>query len=206
MRKLFFVNLTFLLIISNMSLYAQMQVGPKVGLNISNIRGDVDELLGENFRSKIGYNIGLFFLYRINNLLSIQPEAYYSVKGVETFYAGYDRIYSFDYIEFPLLVKFSIPAESLVLRPSFLAGPSIGFNVAAKFSTIGENDGMEVKDLKSTEFSLILGAGIGFILGNNELGFDLRYILGLSNFKSTEGNEGIKNKVISFNIYFGKLQ
>ena len=47
--------------------FAQLSMGPKLGLNVSSLTGD-----GSNFRA--GMNVGIFANYRINKLLAIQPE------------------------------------------------------------------------------------------------------------------------------------
>lgn len=60
--------------------FAQLSMGPKLGLNVSSLTGD-----GSNFRA--GMNVGIFANYRINKLLAIQPEFYYSMQG-----AGFDDI------------------------------------------------------------------------------------------------------------------
>lgn len=60
--------------------FAQLSMGPKLGLNVSSLTGD-----GSNFRA--GVNVGIFANYRINKLLAIQPEFYYSMQG-----AGFDDI------------------------------------------------------------------------------------------------------------------
>lgn len=54
--------------------FAQLSMGPKLGLNVSSLTGD-----GSNFRA--GMNVGIFANYRINKLLAIQPEFYYSMQG-----------------------------------------------------------------------------------------------------------------------------
>ena len=53
--------------------FAQLSMGPKLGLNVSSLTGD-----GSNFRA--GMNVGIFANYRINKLLAIQPEFYYSMQ------------------------------------------------------------------------------------------------------------------------------
>ena len=47
--------------------FAQLSMGPKVGLNVSSITGD-----GSQYRA--GVNVGIFANYRINSLFAIQPE------------------------------------------------------------------------------------------------------------------------------------
>jgi hypothetical protein len=50
---------------------------------------------------------------------------------------------------------------------------------------------------------LVFGGGIGFPVGKGELGFDARYILGLSTIDDTTASDEIKTGVFNFNIYYG---
>jgi len=186
---------------------AQMQIGPKAGLNIANLGGDdADELIGESFDSKTGFGGGIFFMYQFSNMFAIQPEAYYSMKGATYKEGGVEFTYTLDYFEVPLLLKLIIPIEGSNIRPSIFAGPAIGFNTTSKVKVEfdGESQEEDLKDdIKSTDFSLVFGGGIGFMVGKNELGVDIRYILGLSSIDDSSEAFDLKNTAISFNVYFG---
>jgi len=186
---------------------AQMQIGPKAGLNIANLGGDdADELVGESLDSKTGLNLGIFFMYQFSNMFAIQPEAYYSMKGATYKEGGGELTITLDYIEVPLLLKLIIPVEGSNIRPSIFAGPAIGFNTTSKLKVEFDDESEEVDmkdDTKSTDFSLVFGGGLGFMVGNNELGFDIRYILGLSSIDDSSDEIDLKNTAFSFNVYFG---
>jgi hypothetical protein len=205
MKNLFLLSLTFLLTLFIPPLNAQMQIGPKAGLNIANLVGDdVEEFhLGED--SKTGFTGGIFFMYQFSNLFAIQPEVYYTMKGSTREIDNVQLTFSVDYIEVPVLLKLIIPVEGSNIRPSIFAGPSVGFNTTAKFKieADGESEEEDVEDVKSTEFGLVFGGGVGFMIGKNELGFDIRYILGLTTLDDSDFDGDIKNTVINFNIYFG---
>ena len=185
MKKLYTVLLVFA-VFTSISL-AQMQIGPKAGLNIASIGGDdADQILeGQSLDSKTGFAGGLFFMYQFSNMFAIQPEAYYTMKGATYSESGADLTISLDYIEVPFLFKLLIPIEGSNIKPSIFAGPSVGFNMTAKSKVEFEGESVE-DDFKdetaSTEFSLAFGGGLGFMVGKNELGVDVRYILGLSTF------------------------
>ena len=206
MKKLF----TLLLVLSIFSImsYAQMMIGPKAGLNIASIAGDdADQILeGQTLDSRTGFAGGLFFMYQFSNMFAIQPEAYYTMKGATYSESGADLTISLDYIEVPILVKFIIPIEGSAIKPSIFAGPSIGFNMTAKSKVEfdGESQENDFKDdTKSTEFSLAFGGGLGFPVGNGELGVDIRYILGMSTFDDSSDPWDLKNNVINVNLYYG---
>lgn len=206
MKKLF--TLLFVLSIFSIMSYAQMMIGPKAGLNIASIAGDdADQILeGQTLDSRTGFAGGLFFMYQFSNMFAIQPEAYYTMKGATYSESGADLTISLDYIEVPILVKFIIPIEGSAIKPSIFAGPSIGFNMTAKSKVEfdGESQENDFKDdTKSTEFSLAFGGGLGFPVGNGELGVDIRYILGMSTFDDSSDPWDLKNNVINFNLYYG---
>ena len=206
MKKLF--TLLFVLSIFSIMSYVQMMIGPKAGLNMASIAGDdADQILeGQTLDSRTGFAGGLFFMYQFSNMFAIQPEAYYTMKGATYSESGADLTISLDYIEVPILVKFIIPIEGSAIKPSIFAGPSIGFNMTAKSKVEfdGETQENDFKDdTKSTEFSLAFGGGLGFPVGNGELGVDIRYILGMSTFDDSSDPWDLKNNVINFNLYYG---
>jgi hypothetical protein len=184
---------------------AQMQIGPKVGLNISNVSGSD----AGSPDSKTGFAGGLFFMYQFSNMFAIQPEAYYTMKGAKEKQdiEGYtvEATVSLDYIEVPLLLKLIIPIQGSSVHPAVFAGPAVGFNTTHKVKVEVEGQSAEddIPDVKSTEFSLVFGGGVGFPVGNNELGFDVRYNLGLTTIDDSADEYDVKNNVISFNVYFG---
>jgi hypothetical protein len=206
MKMLLTVLLVFVAFIS-LSI-AQMQIGPKAGLYIASIGGDdADQILeGQSLDSKTGFGGGLFFMYQFSKMFAIQPEAYYIMKGATYSEGGAKLTISLDYIEVPLLFKFLIPVEGSNIRPSIFAGPSVGFNMTAKskFEYEGESEEYDFKDdTKSTEFSIAFGGGIGFMVGKNELGVDVRYIMGLTTIDDSSDPLDLKNNVINVNAYFG---
>ena len=205
MKKFF--TLLFILVAFVSFSQAQMQLGPKAGINIANIGGsDADELVGQSLDSKTGFAGGLFFMYQFNKFFAIQPEAYYSMKGATYKESGGELTLTLDYFEVPLLLKVVIPVEGSNVRPAIFAGPALGFNTTAKIKVeAGDESGeLDIKDeTKSTDFSLVFGGGIGFMVGKNELGADVRYILGLSTWDDSSDPYDLKNNVININVYFG---
>lgn len=204
MKRVFTV-LFILLLFSSFS-FAQMQFGVKAGLNIANIGGsDADKLVGQSLDSKTGFSGGVFFNYQFNKLFAIQPEAYYSMKGATYKESGVELTITLDYIEIPVLLKLLIPVEGSNIKPTIFAGPAIGFNTTHKMKLEynGQTVEQDIQNTKSTDFSLMFGGGLGFMMGKNELGVDVRYILGLSTLDDSSDAFDLKNNVINFNVYFG---
>jgi len=206
-------NLLVLLIIIFVTLSVEtvnaqvkIQIGLKAGGNIANFTGDDATFMGQSLDSKFGFGGGIFSMFQFGNIFAIQPEVYYTMKGATLSYSGVDITFTFDYIEVPLLLKVIIPVEGSNIRPSIVAGPVLSFNSTAEVK--GEGNGQTATqdvsdDVQSTDFSLAFGGGVGFMLGNNELGFDIRYILGLKSWDDSIANDDVKNSVINFNVYFG---
>ena len=204
--KKYFTFLFIVLIFTSFS-FAQMRIGVKAGLNIANVGGsDADNLFETSLDSRTGFNAGLFFMYQFNNLFAIQPEAYYTMKGASTDLMGATLTLKLDYVEIPVLFKVVIPTAGTNLRPSLFVGPAIAFNTAAKVK--GEYEGQSAEAdidsfVTSTDFSLIFGGGLGFMVGNNEVGVDVRYSLGLTSWDDEDDPFDVKNNVFSINAYFG---
>ena len=199
--------LTFIFIILTFTSisHSQMKLGPKVGVNFSNLVGDD----AEGVKTKTGFLVGLFFIYQFNDLFAIQPEAYYTMKGVkdEEIILGETAEWTIalDYIEIPILFKVIIPFKNFLICPSFLAGPYVGFNTTAKakIEYLGKSSEQDIVDLKSTDLGLVFGIGLGFPVGQNEAGVDFRYELGLTTLFDFAEESDLKNSVFSINAYFG---
>jgi hypothetical protein len=202
MKKL--ATILFLLIAFSTLSTAQLKLGVKAGGNIANLSGDD---VG-NPDSKFGIAAGVFLFHQLSPMFAIQPEVYYSMKGAtdkEDFNGNtVDITLTLDYIEIPVLLKFLIPVQGANINPAIFVGPFIGINTTAKVKAEGNGQSAEqdLEDIKSTEFGLQFGGGIGFDIGNNELGFDIRYILGLTSIDDSASNADVKNNVINFNAYF----
>lgn len=208
MNKLLLLFLVSLLMLSVSSLNAQVhiQVGPKAALNIANFSGDDATINDQSLDSKFGFGGGIFALFQFGDIIAIQPEVYYTMKGASTTINTVDVSFNFDYVEVPLLLKAIIPVEGSNIRPSVFVGPVLSF--LSKAEVKGEGGGQSATedisdDVQDTDFGLAFGGGIGFLIGNNELGLDIRYILGLKSFDDSGANDDIKNSVINFNLYFG---
>jgi hypothetical protein len=204
MKKCFILVIIFAAF-TTVSFGQGMQLGLKAGVNFANVVGDdIDGV-----ESKTGFAGGLFFMYQFNKLFAIQPEAYYTMKGAtnkETFGGETAELtLSLDYIEIPILFKVIIPIENSPIRPSVFVGPYVAFNTTAKqkLEFMGDSEEADIEEVNSTDFGLVFGAGLGFPVGQNEVGVDFRYGLGLTTLDDSGENLDIKNSVFNINAYFG---
>jgi len=168
---------------------AQFTYGPKVGLNLANLRGDdVD-----NNKMLIAFNAGVAGNIAISEMFAVQVEALYDAKGAKyegTDASGNEENYPFSlgYITVPILAQASFGDE---IKFYGELGPTIGLLMSAKLDGESEMTTMDgsgntvtvkYKDnYKSTDFGLGIGAGAKVPLSGLALVIGARYNLGLTN-------------------------
>lgn len=168
--------------------------GLKGGLNFANISGsDADSEIRTGFTGGISLDIS------VPGPLGIESGAFYSQKGAEFSEDGSEGTLSLDYIEVPVLAKvgFGPPGPA---SPHIILGPYVGFNVSAESEVSGGGftfSGDISDDVNDTEFGGIAGLGIDLNLGLTKLNAQARYGMGFTNIFTEDGDEEIKNSVIS---------
>ncbi len=188
MKKLFFAALAVMLSFG-MAHALLPSFGIKGGVNLSNIYGTDADLLNPDM--KLG-GIGGAFVTLDLVALKIQPELLYSQKGYKWSYYGASVTEHADYLEIPLLLKFSF---GKIIVPSIYLGPSIGVLVSAKETY--QSQSYDAKDLyNSNDFGLVFGAEVKTPA---KVSVEARYNLGLSKvYKAMYNYEPeIKNSAIS---------
>ena len=181
--------------------------GAKAGLNLANAGGaDAKAPTGADKKFRIGLNAGFFVTYAFTDLLAIQPEVLYSMKGVKYKATSGDQTETekVDYIEIPLLLKVSFRTGGN-LKPSLLAGPYVGFKAGAKYSLggtwpAGTPTSGDIKNVKSTDFGLAFGGEIGMKMTKGMPFLGVRYDLGLSKIDNSAVKRDIKTNVISIDL------
>jgi hypothetical protein len=203
MKKLFRSITVVLLLFVSISQAQGLSIGPNVALNIASLGGkDVQSWLG----SKVGMMIGGFLNVPFGNMFALQPELAFTMEGASGSNAGTNVSVTANYIELPVLLKFYIPlaAGQQSIRPEIYAGPAIGLNVAASETdqSNGQTTNTDLSSkVKSMDFSLVFGGGVGFKLGSGMLDFSLRYTLGLTTIDNSGNNATITTN--SFAIVAG---
>ena len=185
---------------------AKMYGGVKAGANFADIGGSDAP---SNTSMHTGFQGGLFVGTHVNDQFGFRVEGLYVMKG-----AKYDEEVSpgqtvkvtgkLDYIEFPLLFVYDIPAgESLGVN--LFAGPTLGFNVKAKAEAAGLGT-VDFKDqTKSFEFGAAFGAGLEKKMANGKgIGIDARYSLGATTISKDQNGQSfsVKNRGIGVMAFF----
>lgn len=135
----------------------------------------------------------------------MQPEVSYSTKGATAKIESVNFTLAYDYIEIPILFKFEFPlSDNPSIKPSVFAGPFVAFNRKAKLivSANGKTEEGGINSVAPRDYGFQIGGALGFNLGKYELGFDVRYIHGITSVDTSVNSFDIKNRVINLNIYF----
>jgi hypothetical protein len=164
---------------------AQVQFGVKAGANFSTFTS------ADGAKTRVGFNAGALVKIPLVEALSLQPEVVYSQQGAKGTESGTDFTQTADYINIPVLAKYSLPVGVF-----FETGPQIGFLMSAKVKAGGQSES-DKDSFKSTDFSWAIGAG--YVIPDVNLGVDVRYNLGLS--KIAEGGTS-KNGVFQVGVFY----
>jgi hypothetical protein len=187
--KQFTVLLLLVSLFAGMAFAQLPSFGLKGGINMANIYGS--DAGRYSSKMKLG-GIGGAFICLDLMALKLQPEVLYSQKGFKWDYAGTNVTERLDYLEIPVLLKFSF---GKIVVPSIYFGPSIGVLLSAKESA--QSQTVDFKEFcNSTDYGLVLGAEIKTPA---KLSVEARYNLGLGNvFKPILSVQPeIKNSAIS---------
>ena len=193
MKKLVFL-VVLVLVVSFLSAQGISAKGIKAGVNLANLSGDdVEDTV-----MKIGFAVGAFLTYDINEMIAVQPELLYTMKGAKMEIDGSDDdvIFKYDYIELPILFKYKIAMDGGV-KPNIFLGPALAFNIAATYE-FGDDDG-DIEDTTALDYGLVFGAGVDI----NQITIDARYELGFASVDDSDAEADVKNNVISFLVGYG---
>ena len=163
--------------------------GIKGGLNVSSLHfGDNTSL-----DSKIGFHVGGLAHIHASKTWAIQPEIFYSLEGAKGTLPNNNKLtYNLSYINVPVLLQYFFD-NGFRLE----GGPQMGFLLSAKTKT--GNLTVDNKGFESTAFSIPLG--IGYLTAEG-LGFDARYVFGLSNINDNKNGPTIQSNVFQFGIFY----
>lgn len=188
------IILTILAVFTLITVNAQF--GAKAGINLAKFSGDIDAT-----SSIIGFQVGVFYEYKVSDQFSLQPEIYYSTQGSEDDDADdldLDFDYKVNYLNIPIMAKYYLSADGGF---NFQAGPQFGLLLSGTSNQTGSTSETDIKDdLKSLYIGVNFGLGYKF---SNGLLFDARYNLGLSDIadeRASGDDSKVTNTVINFTI------
>lgn len=173
--------------------------GIKAGASLTNFTGKGAD--GADY--KFGFNGGFLANFGLNDVVSIQPEVLYSMKGAK----GSDSLYgsnvtataTLKYIDVPVLVH--INAGGLF----FELGPQVGFlaSATAKAEANGQSYSEDVKSqLKTVDFGYAAGLGYQMAAGP---GIGLRYNGGFIDVNKDNTSSDYATRNGAFQLYLTYL-
>jgi hypothetical protein len=171
--------------------------GVKGGLNLATVSFDPE--LPVDYGLRLGIVAGAFVSLPLGSRLAVQPEALFSQKGAAVDDDGVDATLRLDYVEIPVLLKYSLSGARTAGRPSVfvLGGAAVAFKIRAEASaTFGEEtiDDDVDEDIEDVDLGIAFGAGLAF----DRVTIDGRYTLGLSNISTDEEEAGkARNRTLS---------
>lgn len=177
--------------------------GIKAGASLTNAVGGTNS--GGSFENKFGFHGGFVANFPLSDLLSIQPELLYSMKGFKFSSPNpFDGVlvrstHTLHYIDVPVLAR--LTTGSLF----FEAGPQFGYLVAAKFEREGSTNFPASSNTSRNDYQKVdfgYAAGLGYQLPGGA-GIGLRYNGGFKNFTKFYNNEGIRNS--AFQLYLSYM-
>lgn len=191
-------KMRFMLVVAMLAMVtvasAQMNLGVKGGVNMSNFYGD--ELNDNNV--KIGFHIGLAADYDFAYNSAIQTGLFFTTKGFKYDTDNLDYTVNLMYLQLPVHYAYKIdvsPGTRVVLH----AGPYAAYGVGGsrklnvgEWSTEWDVDKIFGDGARQyNAFDAGLGLGVGFEFG--PLLLDLGWDMGLVNISNVD-NENVKNQ------------
>jgi hypothetical protein len=207
------ISVLFLILLLAFSANAKVNFGIKAGPDMAKLSGDgwtdaeqgLEAQIDDKF--KMGFAFGFVTEMPMGTGgFSLQPEFLYVMKGAKAEFPEHTETtmkMKQDYIEVPVLIKYTVPGEGK-MAPCFFAGPFAAFNIGSKVEFEGipaeaadDVPNGDIENAKSVDFGVAFGAGLNMAVGQKgKLTFDLRYTLGLTDiFDDVAADEYEDNKI-----------
>lgn len=210
MKRIVKITVLSILLTYGFQTFSQ-KIGLKAGLNLANLTiKDDEEKYSENYKMRLGFNVGLMVKIGMNDNLALQPGLFVSQKGYKYNESDVKSNISLIYLDLPVTAKYMFDLGKA--SPYLEAGPymSIGLKGKSKFEIDGESESVDIKFGKEEDLKLIdagIRFGAGLEISSVQIG--LFYDLGLANIShDNDGGYRVKNKVLGFTLgyWFGNAK
>ncbi len=158
------------------------RAGFKIGLNYSNITGDLEDTDG-----RIRLHLGAAIEFPVSQRFYIQAELLYSAQGYKFDDNGEDNKISLNYLALPIIAKWYV-----IDKFSFETGPRLA-SLASSSQSVGEETDEFFNSFSDFDFGWVFGAGYKMESG---MFFQAHYTLGLSNINDIDGVDISNNNSI----------
>ena len=182
--------------------HAQLTFGGFAGVNFANL--DITNLdPDEATSSRTGFMFGGYVGKHMSRIFTVRIEGYWTRKGADLVSSGTTQgSFILDYLEFPVILRAQLPL--VVVKPAIYAGPAISFKTSCNAEEASSGASVSCDDinvtLKSTDFSGIVGAGVGI----GPVIVDVQYDFSLSNILDDPNTTTeVKNETWTVRASFG---
>ena len=218
LRSSFLVISFISVCLSGASAQQRFSAGPRLGLNLSTLRGDVT-----GYKLTPGLVAGAFVMYSSLNHFGISADVLYSQRGGKFPSTNQGVAQEFtqkiNYLEIPVALRYFLTLDG-AFRPNIFFGPSLAIPLSAK-RVNSKNNGVAQPDAdnSSTFKNLDLGLLAGFQLNFPGFGarqrflIDARYTLGLADITQPQlplyaipggtGTQNIYNSTVTLTLGYG---
>jgi hypothetical protein len=146
---------------------------------------EVDWIQDDASYPDLGLQIGIFYTYNLSDYFALQPELYYSQRGLNFYQTKlYNTTYSLNvsYLELPLLLKYNLPLD-WGIKPSLFLGPYLAFKISASrtLNIEGESNTREVPAINNFDYGLVFAINTEFSAWSQNLMLELRINWGIAN-------------------------
>jgi hypothetical protein len=178
-----------------------IHLGLKGGLNVASLTGD--DIV--NSDARVGFIAGGVLAYQFGRHLTLQPEVLFARKGIQDYTnTGATQALGsihLDYLEVPILVKFSMPPSgNPSVRPGFFAGPAF----SALLSCSDSNTTDDCKNrYAANDLGVVAGLGLDLVRAFGMLTIDGRVNIGLRDFRDPLPTNAAETRNRSFSVMIG---
>jgi hypothetical protein len=175
------ISCAALVLVTGAASAATWHYGARAGVNLANVRGDIEELLTPDWHP--GLAAGGFAEADVSPSTSIVLEVDYVQKGADYREIRTDAAGNFtepnaslelSYVEVPILARLHLLKERAI-TPFIEVGPTFGFALGATQKSDSSPDVDLKDDLKTVDVGLALGVGFRFITQLGRVDFETRY-------------------------------
>jgi|GEM_PF-4278599 len=147
--------------------------GVKGGSGGANMYGDDTG----GFGTRVGGLVGAYVEYPLTQLVSLQGELLYSLKGwkTDTFCKGCEVSQTVGYLQIPILLRINSPVAGAP-GPYLIMGPTLNMKVNDTFDVTpaSAQDEFEALEYKGFDVGLVLGGGVEFPAGTYTIFTEIR--------------------------------
>lgn len=192
------IVLALLLTMSSTELFSQINVGLRTGMAASTFADKGN--LADNNHMTLSFNAGSFLLVPLNKSFSLRPEVNYVRKGRSEETSALNTTlktdYRIHYLQVPVLLQYRDAVSFEKSGSAFYinAGPYAAF--ALNSDTKGAD--VTLADKNNTDWGATFGIGYQTPVCKQNICFDLRYDMGLSNIANQP--DGYHTKALSLTV------